>query len=153
MGTRVFRSGAKALLAVVAACGMLLAANGPAMAADVWKYYPDGDGWDIELVRNGTTSGYGNFNADPQGVVNPIPGDAFRACDTDADGKGIETQRKLSGGSWTVMASTRGHSVVGDSYCTIWETDNMKEETLLQVRVCIVEGDASTCSEARYSYA
>ncbi|WP_406376433.1 hypothetical protein OG788_43685 [Streptomyces sp. NBC_00647] len=65
----------------------------------------------------------------------------------------IEIQRKFSGGSWTVMASTRGHSVVGDSYCTFWETDNMDEDTLLQVRVCIVEGEHSTCSEARYSYA
>ncbi|MER5602860.1 hypothetical protein [Streptomyces sp. NPDC002265] len=149
----MFRSATKALLAVVAALGMVLAANGPAMAADVWKYYPDGDGWEIDLVRDGTPTGYGVFNADPQGVVNPIPGDAFQACDTAADGKGIEIQRKFTGGSWTVMATTRGHSVVGDSYCTFWETDNMPEETLLQVRVCIVQGEHSTCSEAKYSYA
>ena len=48
------------------------------------------------------------------------------------------------------MASTRG---VSSPYCTIWETDNMPEETRLAIRVCIVEGEHQTCSEERWTWA
>jgi len=150
---RAFRSGVRVLLALGAAFGLVLVANGPAMAADTWKYYRSGtlgDDWDIELWRDGTLRGWGSFNADPRGGINPVPGDAFQACDEYADGKGIEIQRRFEGGSWKVMASTRG---VSSPYCTIWETDNMPEETRLDIRVCIVEGDHQTCSDDRWTWA
>ncbi|WP_200305074.1 hypothetical protein [Streptomyces adelaidensis] len=151
MKKQAFGSIVRGGLAVGAALGMVLLANGTAMAADQWVYWTEGtDDIEIDLHRDGTFRGYGVFNADPSGLVNPIPGDAFQACDKYADGKGIEIQRRFEGGSWKTMATTRGFNA---PYCSLWETDNMPEETFLGVRVCIVEGTHRTCSDDRWTWA
>lgn len=151
MKRQAFGSVVRGGLAVGAAFGMVLLANAPAMAADVWSYRKSADD-DVEfwLERDGTDRGYGVFNADPQGGIQPAPGDAFQACDHYADGKGIELQRKFEGGSWQTMASTRGFN---SPFCTLWETDNMPEETFLGLRLCIVEGTHRTCSDDRWTWA
>ncbi len=145
---RTSRRATASILSVAASFGLVLATNSPAFAADEWRSDWLADDVYMNLIRDGSLRGSGYFRADP---VNSAPGDSFEACDNYADGKGMEVSRKFNGSStWTVMASTRGHSA---GYCTPYMTDNMTEETYLAVRLCIVEGTHETCGPEKWTRA
>lgn len=87
-------TGRRVVAAAVAAFGLVIAAQGTAAAAPK----------PIEA----TFGGYGEWNPDPYGS---IPGDSIRACDTSADGWGIEVKLDIGrDGTWDRVASTRGHN-------------------------------------------
>ncbi|MFJ3582858.1 hypothetical protein ACIPPS_11620 [Streptomyces sp. NPDC090127] len=70
-----------------------------------------------------TEGGYAEWNADP---YNGIPGDAIRACDTTADGWGIEAWLDIDrNGTVDRIASTRGKDA---PYCTGWVSGNIEPE-------------------------
>lgn len=134
------------LLAGFAAFAVVLTAQTPALAEpssqDVWVEY---------LYTNGVEAGRGMFQADPFGSE---PGDALRACDSDADGYGIEVQMMIdpSPYSWRVdrLATTRGHN---SPYCSSWVTGNLVEGTRVGVRICKVKGAIQDCKAQEYGYA
>lgn len=79
--------------------------------------------------------GYGEWNPDPYGS---IPGDSIRACDTDADGWGIEVKLDIGrDGTWDRTVSTRGHN---SPYCGPWKSGNIKEDTPVSIQVTNVNG-------------
>ncbi|MFE5208504.1 hypothetical protein [Streptomyces sp. NPDC056600] len=141
------------LLVMLTSVGLVFTANGTASAAttfNIYGYSLNPDGRQIEVLRDGSYRGQGLYNADPQDGVQPVPGDAFRACDSYADGKGIEIHRRVGGGSWQVMSSTRGKS---SPWCDLWNSANLAEGTAIDIRACIVDGDSATCSAAERTYA
>ncbi|MEV6719161.1 hypothetical protein AB0M48_44795 [Lentzea sp. NPDC051208] len=98
----------------------------------------------INIYAGSALAGYGDFNADPDGSV---PGDAIRACDTLADGWGIETQLDINpGATWDTdrVVNTRGHA---SPYCSGWASGNIGENTPVAIRVCLVKsGETPICS-------
>lgn len=80
--------------------------------------------------------GYGQWNPNPSGS---IPGDSIKACDTAADGWGIETWLDSNrDGTIDRIATTRGHD---SPYCSAWESGNLPENTYVDVYVVQVKGD------------
>ncbi|HEY9292883.1 MAG TPA: hypothetical protein VIP98_16510 [Microlunatus sp.] len=133
--------------ATLAAAGGMLATTAPGAAAAASH--------DIGPVHyysaSGESRGVGMFAADPEG---PYPGDAIAACDTLADGWGIEVQLDVNpGSSWHTdrLASTGGHP---SGYCTKWLSKNIKEETRVAIRVCKVKAHHHTaCGKQHYGWA
>ncbi|ROQ63194.1 hypothetical protein EDD93_5932 [Streptomyces sp. 840.1] len=114
-------TGGRVLAAAVAAFGLVVAAQGTAAAA------PKSVG--------ASFGGYGEWNPDPSGG---IPGDSIRACDTSADGWGIEVKLDIGrNGTWDRVASTRGHN---SPYCSPWKSGDIKEGTPVSVQVTNVDG-------------
>lgn len=112
-------TGGRVVAAAVAAFGLVIAAQGTAAAAPK----------PIEA----TFGGYGEWNPDPYGS---IPGDSIRACDTGADGWGIEVKLDIGrDGTWDRVVSTRGHN---SPYCSPWKSGNIKEGTPVSIQVANV---------------
>ncbi|MET9433756.1 hypothetical protein [Streptomyces sp. NPDC006551] len=105
----------------VAALVLVLAAQGTATAA---------------ATRAVTEGGHAEWNADPH---NGIPGDSIRACDTTADGWGIEAWLDIDrNGTIDRIASTRGHDA---PYCTGWISGNIEPKgRAIQMWAVTVEG-------------
>ncbi|MFD7720428.1 hypothetical protein [Streptomyces sp. NPDC059814] len=111
----------RVVAAVVAAFGLVVAAQGTASAAP--------------KTIEATFGGYGGWNPDP---YSGIPGDAIRACDTTADGWGIEVKLDIGrDGTWDRTVSTRGHN---SPYCSPWKSGNIKEGTPVSIQVANVDG-------------
>jgi hypothetical protein len=123
------------LFGILAAFGITLGGQGMARA-DVSVQVSTIDAY----LANGSYAGYGQWNADP---VDGIPGDSIRACDTVADGWGVETWLDIHrDGVIDRVASTRGHNA---SYCTGWQSGNIAEGTAVDIYVCTVQGDSAYC--------
>ena len=140
------------LAAFALASGALLAA-GPASAAGGGQVSPVGSlampgstqtvglspGGDvgIQTVHNlSIIGGYGQWSDDPVGST---PGDAIKACDTVADGWGIETWLDYNRDGYVDrIASTRGHN---SPYCSGWVTGNLAEGIPVDIAVIQVKGD------------
>ncbi|WP_240203102.1 hypothetical protein [Streptomyces actuosus] len=138
---RTMKLTAKAMTAAAAASGLVIGLTGQAAAStsvEMTAYY------------GGYVAGTGYFNADPSGSV---PGDAIRACDTRADGVGIEVRMDIKpSGSWHTdrVASTRGHN---SPYCSPWKSGNIAEETTVALKICAVKGTWEECSPVVYGKA
>ncbi|MEU2774164.1 hypothetical protein ABZ646_14790 [Streptomyces sp. NPDC007162] len=97
-------------------------------------------GWTYGAYEGG---GYGVWNYDPG--PDPIgygdaPGDAIAACDTAADGWGIEVRLDIGrDGDIDRTVSTRGNN---SPYCSGYATGNIPEGT--PVRVWVVKVSGST---------
>ncbi|OZV81085.1 hypothetical protein CA850_13180 [Micromonospora echinospora] len=101
----------------------------------------------LEYYEGGWILGTGEFNADPE---NGVPGDAIRACDTHADGAGIDVQMDINPGSiWITdrLATTRGHN---SPYCSPWMSGDIPEGTVVAVRICKA---SVACNAPQYSFA
>lgn len=97
-------------------------------------------------IYSATGGGYGQWNPDPSGS---IPGDSIRACDTTADGYGIETWLDINrNGSIDRIASTRGHN---SPYCSPWASGNIAEGTPVTVYVLKRVGDTVVGPLASYN--
>lgn len=104
----------------VAAVGLALGVQGQAQAAATLSI----------------PGGYGLWSPDPS---NGDPGDAIKACDTEADNWGIQVQMDIhKDGTYDRIATTRGH---GAGYCSDWETGNIAEGTVIRIYVIQVRGD------------
>ncbi|WP_374119465.1 hypothetical protein [Streptomyces sp. RKAG290] len=113
--------GRRLVAAAAAAIGLVMAAQGTAVAAP--------------KPIDASFGGYGEWNADPSGS---IPGDSIRACDTAADGWGIEVKLDIGrDGTWDRTATTRGHN---SPYCSPWKSGNIAEGTPVSVQVTNVDG-------------
>jgi hypothetical protein len=107
----------------VATAALVFAAQGTATAAP---------------QRVNTEGGYAQWNADP---YNGIPGDAIRACDTTADGWGIEAWLDINrDGTIDRIASTRGHNA---PYCTGWASGDIAEGTPVSIWAVTVKGTST----------
>lgn len=82
-------------------------------------------------------AGYGTFNADPDGS---IPGDAIRACDTKADGWGVEAALDYPPFDLKMdrIVDTRGHAA---GYCTPWKDGDLREGITYRLYVTPVSDD------------
>ncbi|MBO0915912.1 hypothetical protein [Streptomyces laculatispora] len=111
----------RVVAAAAAAFGLVIAGQGTAVAAPK----------SIEA----TFGGYGEWNPDP---YDGVPGDSIRACDTTADGWGIEVKIDIGrNGTWDRIANTRGHN---SPYCSPWKSGNIKEGTPVSIQVANVNG-------------
>ncbi|MFJ5302051.1 hypothetical protein [Streptomyces sp. NPDC088350] len=117
------RTVTRALATGACAVGLVAALQGQAWAGTV----------SIDAANG---AGYGTFNADPNGS---IPGDAIRACDTKADGWGVETaldyppfDKKMDR-----IIDTRGHA---SGYCSPWLGGNLTEGVTYRMYVTPVSG-------------
>ncbi|MFD5750740.1 hypothetical protein [Streptomyces sp. NPDC127033] len=135
---------AATLTTAVLAAGMLTAGAGSAQAATItFKTSagggPNGKNFQIAALRDGKNVGYTYWNGDPIPELN-WPGDAMMVSDIDGDGWGIEaTLAPIAR-----VATTRGHNAPYDSP---WATGNLDEGDTLRLKVCLVRGDAYTCSK------
>ncbi|MFB7734251.1 hypothetical protein ACFC08_07655 [Streptomyces sp. NPDC056112] len=81
------------------------------------------------------SGGYGQWSDNPSGST---PGDAIKACDTSADGWGIETWLDYNRDGYVDrIASTRGHN---SPYCSPWATGNLPEDIPVDIAVIQVKG-------------
>ncbi|WLQ44538.1 hypothetical protein P8A22_34320 [Streptomyces laculatispora] len=111
----------RVVAAAATAFGLVIAAQGTAAAAP--------------KAIEATFGGYGEWNPDP---YDGIPGDSIRACDTTADGWGIEVKIDIGrNGTWDRIANTRGHN---SPYCSPWKSGNIKEGTPVSIQVANVNG-------------
>ncbi|MCX4908474.1 hypothetical protein [Streptomyces sp. NBC_00878] len=110
----------RVIATAVGTAALLFAAQGTAAAAP---------------VRANTEGGYVQWNADP---YDGIPGDSFRACDTTADGWGIEARLDVNrNGTTDQQVSTRGHDA---PYCTGWVYADLAEGTPIALWAVTVRG-------------
>ncbi|MFF3499273.1 hypothetical protein [Streptomyces sp. NPDC003247] len=119
------RTVTRALATGVCAIGLVAGMQGQAWAGTV-------------TINAAGGAGYGTWNADPDGS---IPGDAIRACDTKADGWGVETA--LDYDFDTVpdrIVDTRGHAA---GYCSGWLGGDLKEGRTVRMYVTPVQGSSS----------
>jgi len=87
------------------------------------------------------SAGYGWFHADPNGS---LPGDALKACDLHADGRGIKaTLTNRDTGKVIRTADTSGHA---SPYCTGWKTGDLPEQTRVWVDVCLTGAGPAKCA-------
>ncbi|MGX5182350.1 hypothetical protein ACWKT5_05880 [Streptomyces avermitilis] len=118
-----------------------LTLGAPDAAAASWTFEKttvvDGS-FAIAAYYNGTYAGIMEWNEDPNG---PIPGDAFRVSDYNADGYGMEATM-ISPVTGRV-ATTRGHA---SPYTSAWNTGDLAEGTTVYIQLCAVKGDAFSCS-------
>ncbi|MCX5092949.1 hypothetical protein OOK36_29505 [Streptomyces sp. NBC_00365] len=118
------RTAARALATGVCAIGLVVGLQGQAWAGTVTIFAPDG-------------AGKGTWNADPDGST---PGDAIRACDTKADGWGIETALDYNyDGVMDRRVDTRGHAA---GYCSDWLGGDLKEGRTVRMYVTMVAGSS-----------
>ncbi|MFE9202044.1 hypothetical protein [Micromonospora sp. NPDC007230] len=144
----------RAAVIALATTAVVVAAQGPAQAALPSGYWsemnPTGScstsctkNIYIYTSGNNTLVGWGQFQADPEGG---LPGDAIMACDELADGWGIEMRMDINPTSpWQTdrVASTRGHN---SPWCTGFQTGDIAEDTLVGLRMCIVQGTQEYCT-------
>ncbi|MEH0844531.1 hypothetical protein V6U81_19295 [Micromonospora sp. CPCC 205711] len=75
------------------------------------------------------------------------PGDAIQACDSLADGWGVEVWLDTNPGSgWDRKASTRGYN---SPYCSPWASGDISEDTLIWIKVCMVKSTTEYCDQIR----
>ncbi|WP_329136964.1 hypothetical protein [Streptomyces sp. NBC_00670] len=87
--------------------------------------------------------GWGAWSQDPgtDQYGDATPGDSIQACDSIADGWGIEVRLDIGrDGDIDRTVSTRGHS---SFYCSAWKTGNIAEDTPIRMWVVKVKGDTS----------
>ena len=123
------------LLGLLAVFGITLGIQGMA-TADVSAQVASHNAY----TPGGVYAGYGQWNSDP---ADGIPGDAINACDTVADGWGVETWLDINrDGVIDRVASTRGENA---PYCSGWRSGNITEGTPIDIFVCAVKGDSGSC--------
>lgn len=112
----------RALVIGASAIGLVVGLQGQAWAGTV-------------TIDAANGAGYGTFNADPNGS---IPGDAIRACDTKADGWGVETALDYNYDKvMDRVVDTRGH---GAGYCSGWLGGDLREGRTVRMYVTPVSG-------------
>src|SRR5262245_41748415 len=124
---------------LLAGVGLIVGTPGVAYASeDASVLYTDGS----------ITRGSGAFNSDPK---NSTPGDAINACDLRSDGLGVEAQLDInpSGGAFDIdrVASTRGLTA---GHCSGWVSGDIKEDTLVEVRICKIQGGTTICGDSAF---
>jgi hypothetical protein len=95
----------------------------------------------LVVYTNGYMSGDIDWNANPLSATN-TPGDALRARDLGEDGWGVKAWAIIPGETRT--ASTQGHP---SPYSTGWITGDVKEDSWIQLQLCMVKGGDSYCSD------
>jgi hypothetical protein len=119
------KTAARILATGACAAGLVLGLQGQAFATGI-SISPTGGG------------GTGTFNTDPDGST---PGDSIRACDTSADGWGIEVTIDIGiNGTIDRTATTRGHA---KGYCSPWQSGNIAEGTSVRMYVAKVNGGST----------
>ncbi|MEU5943631.1 hypothetical protein ABZ807_31765 [Micromonospora sp. NPDC047548] len=120
---RLKRGRAYVAATMVATVGVVVGLQGPASAA-------------VGIVH--VNGGFGRFLPDP---VDTLPGDSIDACDMASDGWGIESRLDIgNNGSWDRVVDTRGHTA---PYCTGFVGGNIREGTVVRLRVTPVKGTQS----------
>ncbi|MDX2682413.1 hypothetical protein [Streptomyces soliscabiei] len=115
----------RALLTGACAVGLVAGLQGQAWAGTV----------SIDAANG---AGYGTFNADPNGS---IPGDSIRACDTKADGWGVQTALDYPPFDQKMdrIVDTRGHAA---GYCSPWKSGDLPEGVTYRMYVTPVSGSS-----------
>ncbi|MFJ8944596.1 hypothetical protein ACIRG4_15300 [Streptomyces sp. NPDC102395] len=92
----------------------------------------------------------GFWTADP---YRDLTGDTVMACDSNADGWGVQAELDINPlpGSFSAdrIASTRGHA---SPYCDK-QSGDLKEDTPVSLRVCLVKGTEKKCTLPKYGSA
>ncbi|WP_158812179.1 hypothetical protein [Streptomyces fulvoviolaceus] len=118
-----------ALVATLASCALTSTtahASESATQADCYTTYN---------IYDPTKVGYMDWNADPNSCYSN--GDAFRVCDTKADGWGVAVTTIDAG---IREATTAGHS---SPYCSPWVTGNITEGKEIEFNAYLVKGSSS----------
>ena len=114
----------KALMIAAGAAVLVIGGQGQAFASS-----------DLSITYNAGSSGF--WTADP---YRDLTGDTVTACDSNADGWGVQAELDINPvpGTFSVdrIASTRGHN---SPYCDDASGD-LKEDTPVDLRVCLVKG-------------
>lgn len=128
---------------MLTAAGTIIAGSPTATAADIPNYTfsankESSGSLYIGAYLNGRYSGLAEWSADPAPHAN-YPGDAVRARDLAADGWGVKA---IIENPYRV-ATTQGHD---SPYTTPWKTGDLTEGREIRMRLCMVKGLNSKCS-------
>ncbi|OKK22858.1 hypothetical protein AMK16_00335 [Streptomyces sp. CB00455] len=103
---------------------------------------------DIFVGYGAGSEGY--WTADP---YRNLSGDTVMACDSNKDGWGVQAELDINPIPFSFsadrIASTRGHD---SPYCDS-ESGNLKEDTPVALRVCLVKGSEKKCTLPKYGSA
>ncbi|MEU9827270.1 hypothetical protein [Micromonospora chersina] len=154
--TRKVLSPLRMAIATLTAMILVVAAQTPAQAALPSGYWQETfaslrgadytTSYDREIriwTSDDRLVGVGWFQSDPYGAT---PGDAIRVCDQLADGWGLEVWLDTEYNTgWDRKASTRGYN---SPYCSPWASGDIVENTLVQIKLCMVKGTEEYCTPA-----
>ncbi|WP_251096405.1 hypothetical protein [Streptomyces sp. Caat 7-52] len=130
----------RALITAAGAAVLVIGGQGQASASS-----------DIFVSYGAGSEGF--WTADP---YRDLTGDTVMACDSNKDGWGVQAEldinpNPLNPGAFSAdrIASTRGHD---SPYCDK-ESGNLKEDTPVALRVCLVKGSEKKCTLPKYGSA